>query len=173
MLIGNACLQTREQLLLLPLAILLVPSVFVCLLIQGRPGPHQVTLSMTAPSLTQLDLTDNLIGPWSTVIDLCQQLPNLQLLVLSHNKLALPNSLDEAQQQGAVKLPGLQCLVMNSCGITWQQVRAELLCLNLLPGTCLSMWHNLVNWCRRGAQLLHTHDTASNESHTDIKPTSW
>eukprot|EP00878_Enallax_costatus_P024011 GHUV01025598.1.p1 GENE.GHUV01025598.1~~GHUV01025598.1.p1 ORF type:complete len:427 (+),score=132.20 GHUV01025598.1:268-1548(+) len=84
----------------------------------GPPG----ALATTAASLTQLDLTDNLVGSWSTVTDICQQLPNLQLLVLSHNKLSLPNSVDEARQQGAVQLPGLRCLVMNSCSITWQQV---------------------------------------------------
>lgn len=70
----------------------------------------------------QLDLTDNLISSWAAVTGICQQLPNLKLLVLSHNRLQLPSTAGDAIEQGLVQLPGLQCLVMNQCGITWQQV---------------------------------------------------
>jgi Leucine-rich repeat (LRR) protein len=83
-------------------------------------GPHG-KLSATATSLRQLDLTDNLIGGWSTVVSICQQLPQLQLLNLSLNRLQLLSSLPDA---GLQQLPGLQCLVLNSCNITWQQVWA-------------------------------------------------
>lgn len=82
---------------------------------QGPAGE----LATTAPSLKQLDLTDHLIGSWSTVVSICQQLPHLQLLNLSLNRLQLPNSLPDA---GLQQLPGLQCLVLNQCNITWQQV---------------------------------------------------
>lgn len=85
--------------------------------LQGPPGK----LSATAPSLRQLDLTDNLIGGWSTVVGICQQLPQLQLLNLSLNRLQLPVGVPDA---GLQRLPGLQCLVLNNCDITWQQVWA-------------------------------------------------
>jgi len=83
--------------------------------VQGAPGE----LPAAVPHLQQLDLTDNLIGSWSTVISICQELPQLQLINLTHNKLNLPSSFNCCQQQ---LLPGLQCLVLNQCGITWPQV---------------------------------------------------
>lgn len=82
---------------------------------QGAAGQ----LAMTAPSLQQLDLTDNLISSWSTAASACQQLPSLQQLNLSINRLQLPSSLPDA---GLQLLPGLHCLVLNECHITWQQV---------------------------------------------------
>jgi Leucine-rich repeat (LRR) protein len=82
-------------------------------------GP-QGKLAATAPSLKQLDLTDNLISSWSTVAQVCQELPQLQLLNLSLNRLQLPRSLPDT---GLQQLRGLQCLVLNQCRITWQQVR--------------------------------------------------
>jgi hypothetical protein len=83
--------------------------------LQGPDGK----LAETAPSLQQLDLTDNLIGSWATVLSICKQLPGLQLLNLSLNMLQLPCIL---QDSGVQQLPGLRCLVLNQCNITWQQV---------------------------------------------------
>lgn len=88
--------------------------------VQGPPGK----LASTCPSLQQLDLTDNLLGSWSSAVSICELLPKLQSLNLSHNRLQLPSSFPYA---GLQQLPGLQCLVLNHCGITWQQVRMVLL----------------------------------------------
>eukprot|EP00775_Hariotina_reticulata_P004443 gene4443-4698_t len=82
----------------------------------GTPGE----LSAAVPNLQQLDLTDNLIGSWSTVTSICQELPKLRLINLTQNRLNLPSSLTCCQQQQ--QLTGLQCLVLNQCALTWQQV---------------------------------------------------
>jgi hypothetical protein len=83
---------------------------------QGADGK----LPATAASLRQLDLTDNLVGSWGTVVSICQQLPQLRQLNLSLNRLQLPRCVPDA---GLQQLPGLQCLVLNQCHVTWQQVR--------------------------------------------------
>lgn len=108
--------------------------------LQGPPGK----LAATAPSLQQLDLTDNLIGSWATIISICQQLPSLHLLNLSHNRLQLPARLPDA---GLQQLPGLQCLVLNHCNITWQQVRLVVLLLVYGSG-----W--LTSWRQRTTAML-------------------
>lgn len=61
---------------------------------------------------------------------ICQQLPQLQLLNLSLNRLQLPSSVPDA---GLQRLPGLQCLVLNSCNITWQQVRVAFYSMHFPP----------------------------------------
>jgi hypothetical protein len=85
--------------------------------------------------LQQLDLTDNLIGSWAAVISICKQLPQLQLLNLSLNRLQLPCSLQHA---GLQQLPGLKCLVLNQCNITWQQVRSTTVLFRVLAVTTLA-----------------------------------
>jgi hypothetical protein len=95
-----------------PLTHLHIP---VCLLLQGPAG----ALAAAAPNLVQLDLTDNLLSSWDSVSQICRELPQLHVLQLSSNRLALPCSMCS----GVQVLPGLQCLVLNQCSITWQQVR--------------------------------------------------
>jgi hypothetical protein len=88
----------------------------LCVLLQGPGG----ALAAAAPNLLQLDLTDNLLSNWASVAQICSELPQLRVLQLSNNRLALPSSVSRGSLQ---ELPGLQCLVLNQCSITWQQVR--------------------------------------------------
>jgi Leucine-rich repeat (LRR) protein len=88
------------------------------------------------PALRQLDLTDNLIGSWGTVSAVCAALPQLQQLNLSLNRLqGVPARLPPPPCSTLQQLPGLRCLVLSHCGLSWQQV------------SCAS-------WLQRGMPLL-------------------
>ena len=79
-------------------------------------------LQLAVPQLAELDLAGNLISSWSEVAKLAEELPRLRFLNLSHSRLSI------SPQLGG--LPGfamLHTLVLNSTGITWEQV--SLLCL--------------------------------------------
>ncbi|KAF6257321.1 hypothetical protein COO60DRAFT_1240608 [Scenedesmus sp. NREL 46B-D3] len=90
-------------------------------------------LAAAAPNLVQLDLTDNLLSSWDSVRQICSELPRLRVLQLSNNRLALPSSIRSGSPGAVQVLPGLQCLVLNHCSITWQQVGVLQRCLpNLL-----------------------------------------
>lgn len=108
---GGACAHVARE--------LLGPTMHATLCLQGAPGE----LAAKLPKLQQLCLSDNLLSSWATVSSICQELPQLQLLDVSVNRLALPSALPRACG-GLQQLPGLRCLVLNHCGITWQQVRA-------------------------------------------------
>jgi hypothetical protein len=88
-------------------------------MLQGPVG----ALAAAGPNLVQLDLTDNLLSSWDSVCQICSELPQLRVLQLSSNRLALPCSMASAGPCAVQVLPGLQCLVLNQCSITWQQVR--------------------------------------------------
>ena len=91
------------------------PACFACL--QGVP----LELRGMLPSLTELDLSDNLISSWSFVAELATALPSLRALNLSGNRLALPSLADAAPLPS---LAGLQTLVLNGCGVSWEQAVA-------------------------------------------------
>ena len=79
------------------------------------------------PSLTELDLSENLISSWSFVAELATALPSLRALNLSGNRLALPSLADAAALPSLPGLPGLaglQTLVLNGCGVGWEQAVA-------------------------------------------------
>ncbi|WIA09989.1 hypothetical protein OEZ85_010201 [Tetradesmus obliquus] len=90
-------------------------------------------LAAAAPNLVQLDLTDNLLSSWGSVAQICSELPQLRVLQLSNNRLALPCSMHSGGPDAVQVLLGLQCLVLNQCSISWQQVGVLQRCLpNLL-----------------------------------------
>lgn len=93
------------------------------LLLQGPAG----ALAAAAPNLVQLDLTDNLLSSWGSVAQICSELPQLRVLQLSNNRLALPCSMHSGGPDAVQVLLGLQCLVLNQCSISWQQVRSAVL----------------------------------------------
>ncbi len=75
-------------------------------------------LAALVPNLGELDLTDNLLSSWQPVAAMLQALPQLHTVVLTQNKLAL-------NPEGACGYPvltNLRSLVLNSCGVSWQQV---------------------------------------------------
>jgi hypothetical protein len=71
------------------------------------------------PLLTDLDLSCNLIASWDAIVPLTTELPNLAYLNLSSNALRLPVQDGEATFQ---PFRNLHTLVLNRCGVTFQQV---------------------------------------------------
>ncbi|KAG1669876.1 hypothetical protein FOA52_012465 [Chlamydomonas sp. UWO 241] len=74
-------------------------------------------LAAALPSLVELDLTCNLVSGWGVAEGLCCTMTHLQVLNLSDNQLSLPR-----QPAGLATLPNLRALVLNDCGVDWQQV---------------------------------------------------
>lgn len=91
------------------------PSLPACL--QGCPAQLQAAL----PSLTELDLSDNLVADWSFVQELAAALPSLAALNLSSNRLHLPSL---AASAPLLPLAALRTLVLNACDVEWQQAVA-------------------------------------------------
>lgn len=128
---------------------LLTETSACCLVIPPSPQGDAEALRKALPSLTELDLSDNLIPSWSFVAELAHALPELRTLNLSGNRLALPGmpggpaawELPQAESgsghSGAMgrvpaslappsvaSLAGLRCLVLNSCRVSWPQAVA-------------------------------------------------
>ncbi|XP_077231741.1 tubulin folding cofactor E / Pfifferling (PFI) isoform X2 [Tasmannia lanceolata] len=75
--------------------------------------PHQI--NAVVPNLKELDLTGNLLSEWQDVGAICQELPALEVLNLTNNSM----------MHDITELPLLQnirILVLNNCGIIWNQV---------------------------------------------------
>jgi Leucine-rich repeat (LRR) protein len=76
------------------------------------------------PSLTELDLSENLLSDWKIVAELAAALPSLRALNLSGNRLALPSLADAMPLPSLPSLAGLHTLVLNACGVSWEQAVA-------------------------------------------------
>lgn len=77
----------------------------------------KVALKEAAASLTDLDLSSNLIHRWDFVENLLEALPSICTLNLSDNRLNLASP-DVSPQQ----LTGLHTLVLNNCCVAWDQL---------------------------------------------------
>uniref|UniRef100_A0A7N0U8T7 CAP-Gly domain-containing protein n=1 Tax=Kalanchoe fedtschenkoi TaxID=63787 RepID=A0A7N0U8T7_KALFE len=66
-------------------------------------------------SLRRLDLTGNLLSDWKSIASICEQLPMLSALNLSHNKLSYDVT-------GLPMLKNLRIVVLNHTGVQWTQV---------------------------------------------------
>ncbi|GIL78416.1 hypothetical protein Vretimale_16995 [Volvox reticuliferus] len=75
------------------------------------------------PSITSLDLTCNLVAGWDFVEHLAGReqgaLTQLAVLNLSENKLTVPPA---SPSRSLTLLPSLRVLVLNDCGVAWQDV---------------------------------------------------
>lgn len=81
------------------------------------------------PSITELDLTGNLLPDWHEVSRICEELPALQVLDLSSSRLALDSA------SPFLALSNLTTLVLNNCALQWTQVnvlKASLSCIQEL-----------------------------------------
>jgi len=76
-------------------------------------------IGVQMPNIVHLDVSQNLIDSWDTVTDITRQLPLLEVLNVSHSRLADPSSPDKLK--GA--FPKLRSLVLNSCAISsWSKI---------------------------------------------------
>ena len=96
-------------------------------------------MSSAFPRLTELDITGNLFSDWSEVARLAEELCQLKLLNVSHNRLSFAGVPDPAPTFAT-----LQTLVLNSTCLQWHQVNHAL----LVPG------HSLT-WRSQAQQLLN------------------
>ncbi|MCJ8737494.1 hypothetical protein PDJAM_G00024680 [Pangasius djambal] len=81
------------------------------------PGPEN-EIRKSTPNAVSLDLSGNLLSSWEVVAAITEQLEELQILCLSHNRLRVssnPSNLSHAFSH-------LRVLMLNSCAITWSQV---------------------------------------------------
>ena len=80
---------------------------------------NEADLREAVPQLQELDLSDNLISDWQTVMQLSSALPSLACVNLTRNLMAVP---------GPADLPfwpvnnTLHTLVLNRCRLNWSQV---------------------------------------------------
>ncbi|XP_031504647.1 tubulin-folding cofactor E [Nymphaea colorata] len=80
----------------------------------SSPGP-QHAIHGVIPNLKNLDLTGNLLSQWKDVNSICEELPALEVLDLTNNRMSHDVS-------GISSLRNIRILVLNNCSITWKQV---------------------------------------------------
>ncbi|KAH7681405.1 Ubiquitin-like protein [Dioscorea alata] len=76
---------------------------------------HEITALV--PKLKELDLTGNLLSKWQDITSICKALPALEVLNLTRN--SLEDDIDVAELS---LLCRIRVLVLNNCGVTWEQV---------------------------------------------------
>ncbi|CAA7396528.1 unnamed protein product [Spirodela intermedia] len=84
---------------------------------------HSHEIYSSVPNLKELDLTGNLLSSWQDVGSICEALPALEILNLTNNFL-------ERDTITFIPSKGLRVLVLNNCGITWEQVETLKLSLS-------------------------------------------
>lgn len=143
--------------------------------LQGPAAEVQQVL----PGAAELDLSSNLVSSWAFVAELAAALPGLHTLNLSGNRLALPALAGRAAEGGAAgggpvqpaaaaaplprtfppsSLAGLQTLVLNGCGVAWQQAVAV---AQQLPNL------RELHLCSNGLSSLQLPGTGSERSSAD------
>ncbi|CAK9214483.1 unnamed protein product [Sphagnum troendelagicum] len=83
----------------------------------------QGEIRLSAPNITDLDLTGNLIPEWQEVGRICEELPALKLLDLSSSRIAI------TMRDGLPVLSNLTTLVLNHCAMRWKHVEVLNGCL--------------------------------------------
>ncbi|KAK7493396.1 hypothetical protein BaRGS_00015296 [Batillaria attramentaria] len=78
----------------------------------------EVQLSDITPNVHDLDLSRNLIASWDMVARICRQLPHLQKLYLSENRLASP----EDPQELSKAFTTVISLSLNKMSLTWEKL---------------------------------------------------
>lgn len=72
-------------------------------------------LGSMCPNLLEIDLSDNLFHDWSSVVDICKQLPKLRSLLLSGNHFSeFRNNVETFDH--------VKVLVLNHTKLNWQQI---------------------------------------------------
>ncbi|GLD99409.1 hypothetical protein PINS_up008128 [Pythium insidiosum] len=75
-------------------------------------------LGALVPQITELDLSGNLLDSWTTVLELLEELPLLDTLILSGNRLRY--DVDTAGSTAERRVPQLKRLVLNQTSTDWK-----------------------------------------------------
>jgi hypothetical protein len=144
--------------------------------INQRISNITITRQMGIPFLRNvvtLDLSSNLIGRWSAVVELLHMLPKLHTLNLSGNALEIhtPNRMstssidvydDNNSGNNFIVLPSLKTLVLNNCGIKWSQAVFSL--SRCLPNlTALHLCRNNITNLDLPLEVIERSDNTSTE----------
>ncbi|EPS72964.1 tubulin folding cofactor, partial [Genlisea aurea] len=78
------------------------------------PG-STTSISSTLPNLKELDLTGNLLVDWEDFFAVCEALPALTVLNLSHNSIS-------REVEKAARLSRIRVLVLNHSGVKWKHI---------------------------------------------------
>ncbi|CAM9824783.1 unnamed protein product [Lampetra fluviatilis] len=93
----------------------------------NSPGPAEA-IREACPNIRDLDISRSLLPSWQEVALITGQLCNLSILILSKNRLDIP----ETPRSLSPCFSNLTVLVLNSCSLTWSQVLV-----------CAEMWPNV------------------------------
>ncbi|KAJ3176945.1 hypothetical protein HDU85_006475 [Gaertneriomyces sp. JEL0708] len=147
-------------------------------------------ISITCPAIVDLDLSRSLLSNWTSVAEICRELPMLASLRLAHNRLT-PLSDDLATSSildGT--FPNLRALTLNNTNMTWSETQLlqkflpnleelhlasnNLTCLpssEVISGfeslKLLNLERNLLSWCEV-QKLSHLPVQTLVLSHNDI-----
>ncbi|KAH3793806.1 hypothetical protein DPMN_147328 [Dreissena polymorpha] len=93
----------------------------VCLSDHGirRSGVDSQDIRSLCPNIVDLDLTGNFIESWAEILLVVSQLHSLKFLNLTRNKISKDKDVIE---EYAGRLPGIDNLVLNCTGVTWDIV---------------------------------------------------
>ncbi|KAI9003088.1 hypothetical protein BC832DRAFT_559931 [Gaertneriomyces semiglobifer] len=79
-------------------------------------------ISITCPAIVDLDLSRSLLSTWTTVAEICRELPMLASLRLAHNRFApLSDDLATSSTLDGV-FPNLRALTLNNTNMTWSEI---------------------------------------------------
>ncbi|XP_039594051.1 tubulin-specific chaperone E [Polypterus senegalus] len=81
-------------------------------------GGKDDDIQQTVPNVILLDLSENLLASWRNVADIVCRLKKLKVLILSQNKLAIPENPSSLAQAFA----SLREMALNKASITWSNV---------------------------------------------------
>ncbi|TMW56600.1 hypothetical protein Poli38472_006610 [Pythium oligandrum] len=82
-------------------------------------------LATLAPQITELDLSFNLLRSWDAVFEIIEELPLLDSLMLSGNRLRYDSAKYASQLEGR-RYANVKALVLNQTFIAWEQLGAIL-----------------------------------------------
>jgi Leucine-rich repeat (LRR) protein len=83
------------------------------------------TLGKMTPNITELNLSFNLFTKWSDIFQLIHELPLLESLILSGNRLIYDIQEKELEKKLFTKI---QVLVLNNTSISWKQIKEIVKC---------------------------------------------
>eukprot|EP00938_MAST-03A_sp_MAST-3A-sp1_P004282 g4282.t1 len=84
----------------------------------GVAGEDAESIGKTCPKLRELHAPETLVGSWSEIANIVSQLPTLEVLNLSRNRIAEMSPKIEI----GTSFSNLRSLILNRTGVSWNQV---------------------------------------------------